>query len=697
MELIVYQVYIYSFKSLYFADNMTSDYQRRHIFLQIKIYLKKALLLSVILHISFFHLLSQNMVKPGIFVTEPPTLENTGFEWYIEGDENRNSRVSVEYREKGENKWKQAMDLLRLGGEQAGIKEWNYITPEMFAGSVFNLKPGTTYEFKFAMKDPDGISGDSIQLISHTTRAIPRPFQEGEIRHVFPEHPSVRGLAIRDSLIKAGEKVYKGLIHAYYGYPRYADWILTTDPVEAGDILLLHEGEYRASPKIYRDFYGVTFDGIYHFTQDGTVDRPIVIQSAGDGEVIFDGGGNHNLFDITAGDYHIIEGITFRNTEFAIIAGKMNMYGCNGLTVRNCRFEDIGIGIHGVYEGSRDYLITDNYFIGREDTTAIIKTRGVSRQGTINQVLFSYYAVKVHGQGHVISHNLVKWFFDGIDICTHSMPEKDQSKKSVSIDIHNNDIFLCNDNFIEADGGMHNIRIYKNRAYNAGQAGFSSQPALGGPVYWIRNIGINTPFSSAMKWWGMNPAGVLVYHNSFTTFNTRYFNPASNIHFRNNIFFPPQDDASYGAFAFYTYTGYSTSDFNAYHLNIGMVRPFMVTLPDKPQEFDLPGEITVFKNLNELRKKTGLEKHGMYTDAKDFVRIPSVEYSEFFKKYGVHPLVHPHRDDFKLVGNSGLIDKGVLLPNINDHFKGAAPDIGAFEYGESDFIYGPRDARDALY
>jgi hypothetical protein len=30
----------------------------------------------------------ENMVKPGVFFIEPPTLINLGFEWYIEGDAN---------------------------------------------------------------------------------------------------------------------------------------------------------------------------------------------------------------------------------------------------------------------------------------------------------------------------------------------------------------------------------------------------------------------------------------------------------------------------------------------------------------------------------------------------------------------------------------------------------------------------------
>ena len=46
-----------------------------------------------------------NAVVPGELFTEPPTLINLGFEWLIQGDENRNARVEVWYRKTGEASW----------------------------------------------------------------------------------------------------------------------------------------------------------------------------------------------------------------------------------------------------------------------------------------------------------------------------------------------------------------------------------------------------------------------------------------------------------------------------------------------------------------------------------------------------------------------------------------------------------------
>ena len=49
--------------------------------------------------------------------------------------------------------------------------------------------------------------------------------------------------------------------------------------------------------------------------RQGTADKPIAIKAAGDGEVIFDGNGTFNLFNVKGADYHHFEGMTFRNTE----------------------------------------------------------------------------------------------------------------------------------------------------------------------------------------------------------------------------------------------------------------------------------------------------------------------------------------------------------------------------------------------
>src|SRR5258708_38264676 len=60
-----------------------------------------------------------NKVKPGELVVDHPTLINLGFEWLIEGDDNRTAQVEASYRKHGETPWNQGLPLLGLPGERA--------------------------------------------------------------------------------------------------------------------------------------------------------------------------------------------------------------------------------------------------------------------------------------------------------------------------------------------------------------------------------------------------------------------------------------------------------------------------------------------------------------------------------------------------------------------------------------------------
>src|ERR1039457_1348447 len=93
--------------------------------------------------------------RPGELVIDPPTLINLGFEWPIEGDDNRNATVEVSYRRTGDVEWKQGLPLLRLQGERIFQPEgvFDVISPNMFAGSILDLEPDTAYESPASRRD----------------------------------------------------------------------------------------------------------------------------------------------------------------------------------------------------------------------------------------------------------------------------------------------------------------------------------------------------------------------------------------------------------------------------------------------------------------------------------------------------------------------------------------------------------------
>ena len=59
---------------------------------------------------------------------------------------------------------------------------------------------------------------------------------------------------------------------------------------------------------------------------------------------------------------------------------------------------------------------------------------------------------------------------------------------------------------------MHNIRVMRNMMINSASHAFCNQPAVGGPVYWIRNIAYHLPGGSTRLTSGS--AGVLFYNNT---------------------------------------------------------------------------------------------------------------------------------------------------------------------------------------
>src|SRR5215831_16711820 len=115
-------------------------------------------------------------VRAGLFVIEPPTLICLGFEWEIAGDDNRNASVDVSYRRAGDRDWKQALPLLRIGGERVfrEAEHLEYTVADRFAGSILDLEPGTEYDVRLSMKDPDGVTGNAVQTVKVRTRAEPK-------------------------------------------------------------------------------------------------------------------------------------------------------------------------------------------------------------------------------------------------------------------------------------------------------------------------------------------------------------------------------------------------------------------------------------------------------------------------------------------------------------------------------------------
>jgi len=159
---------------------------------------------------------AENRVTPGDATVELPTLISLGIDWPIEGDDNRNASVAVEYRRSGESAWHRALPLFRLQNEQVNgrvggpsfvdatnaaesaaalarsnpavaaanaatttgafaFSPFSYVAPNMFSGSVFDLTPDADYELRLTLTDPDGVAGEAQRMLRAHTRAEPEP------------------------------------------------------------------------------------------------------------------------------------------------------------------------------------------------------------------------------------------------------------------------------------------------------------------------------------------------------------------------------------------------------------------------------------------------------------------------------------------------------------------------------------------
>ena len=622
---------------------------------------------------------ADDSTRAGRFIVEHPTLHNLGFEWAITGDDNRNASVTVEFRRVGDAEWRPALPLVRVGGERIFRKREHleYTVPDGFAGSILNLEPGTEYECRFKLADPDGASGPTTQTVRVTTRTEPRPYPDGRIRHVYPPyHEGPRQ-----------EPHFTSLLEAYYG-AGLGDWnVVWERRVQPGDTILVHAGLYRNDRLNYVDPMMTPFDGTNWLTIKATPEKPITIKAAGDGEVVFDGAGNHRLFDVTASAHHIFDGLTFRNTDIAIFAGFKEVNGAVGLTVRNCRFEDIGFGVWTEYAGSSDFYIADNIFLGRiEQRNLLVGWTGPlwrSAGPYGSHEVRSYYAVKVYGPGHVIAHNAVAYFHDGIGISTYGTPESDPERRASSIDIYNNDIHMSGDDFIETDGGVHNIRVYNNRGVNAAHGGYSSQPVFGGPAYFIRNILYHVPSGVAFKF-SAKAAGLFAYHNTIIGEHVAS-DPSSNMHYRNNLFLG-RDTPGRAVMIWANAGSDYSSDYNGFRPNKDVVEQYRWLAPRSGETIyePRPEDWRAFSTLDEFRAATGQEQHGLELDFDVFEQMIPPDPAKR------HAVYHARDLNFRLKPGGKAVDAGVLIPTVNDHFTGNAPDLGALESGRPQPHYGPR-------
>jgi parallel beta-helix repeat protein len=263
----------------------------------------------------------------------------------------------------------------------------------------------------------------------------------------------------------------------------------------------------------------------------------------------------------------------------------------------------------------------------------------------------------VIGRGNIIRRNVFHDTFDGFGVC----PNQKIGTTTNETDVYDNLVYNVGDDGMETDGLCSNVRIWGNTFHDS-LTGISLAPARVGPTYAIRNLIYRTGRARGCPFNGQKgPCGGTAFKFQYEVV------PGSGaMYLFHNTF-----DAVFPDNGFYI------SKPSSWPLLVSRNNIWSVTCnpisdsTGNPMDFDYDDLWTTgncnmviwnnirYRTLEQFVTAIGQERHGLNVNPR---------------------FVDPSKGDYKLQSNSQLIDRGVVIPGINDDFSGRAPDIGAFEF-----------------
>ncbi|MFN0103588.1 MAG: right-handed parallel beta-helix repeat-containing protein [Bryobacteraceae bacterium] len=404
---------------------------------------------------------------------------------------------------------------------------------------------------------------------------------------------------------------------------------------QPGDVITLKAGVYSIPSLIVAN--------------SGTASNPITIRGASADKTILDGQNcDCNVIEVW-GSYIRIESMTLRNA----FQGLRYFGASTGNQFTRNIVANVEKGINS-QAGQTSFLIADNQFSGR-----------VAFAPPYSELPDSY-AIQILGSHHILAHNQITGFFDGIRLFGGG---------NRNVDIYGNDFVFVADDGIELDDSDGNNRVQRNRISNS-STGVSTQPVAGGPAYILRNIVIN-PNTEQIKFHAnsgpppRSPSGVYVYQNTFVSPNRALTMgaalPGYDSHFRNNIFTGTVGGSAVG----WDGPMYGLSfNYDGYH-------------PGGRAYWNWQGAYVDYPNVAAMVAGGVVESQGLALS--DNVFLGGLTAPPGFNLYVPPqlPLLSP--------GGNG-VNAGLTMSNINDYFTGAGADLGALESGCPPPLFGPRPA-----
>ena len=564
------------------------------------------------------------------------TYESISVYLSFQGDDNENSIAILEYREAG-GPWTQGMVMTvdRRAVITHSSRVYTNTFRDQWRASVLGLRPGTQYDVRVTVIDPEGVGGANPAVASISTRV-----ETDQI-------PSI-GRSLYVSTSGSDSSGDGSSSKPWRSIQRAADAVLP------GDTVHVSGGTYYENVAITRS--GAS-DNYITFSNRGS--DTVVVRPQGD---VYDQATNGFATDAS---YIRIKGFRIEGGHTAVRVAEDSKWVIvedNFITDFSQRGMGIRIGSALVGPDGEDRVTVENITVQNNTIEPTIR-QSVNDHGGIESSSYNL-------GGHVIRYNTIRFRYisdgnHGEDCIQHQLNTA-YSDSFKDTDIYGNVCIGATDDAIELDGNNVNTRVWDNTIIGS-NVGFSIGASAVGPTYIFRNV-----VSKLAYQWnrcigikeGRNGTGhVFIYHNTFYmtgdacgslfpsgqdegfALSDAAGDPSTNIFLKNNIFWVAERGISVNN----TLPGDLTSDYNLYHDEDGRV-------------FAKHGD-DIYWSLEDMQARSDFETHGVQA-------LPL--------------FVNAAADDFRLLPGSPGIDDGAFIQGFNDAasawaYSDSAPDIGAFE------------------